>query len=315
MEILFSFAALLVIVAGIALVGWGVVASFDRHTPGSPATIPVGIIVLIVGLFLSGIRLVPPGSVGVVVSAGVVNPEERGSGFSWVVPFVDDVINFSVRTDTTHFENLGAASREYQDVFITGYFEYAIAPDGAAELYKNYRDNWRDTILIPNAQDALKAVTAQFGIADILPKREEIRVAAIANANQRLAGTGITVTGLSFANVNFNEEYNLAIQNKQIQELQIQTERNILEQRRVQAEQNRVAAQGEANAAIERAKGVAESNRLVAESLTQPILTQMAIEKFNPNVRIILMPPSQDGGGQFIFPPDILNEPETSPSP
>jgi prohibitin 2 len=326
LEILLSLFALVLLLGGIVLVIWGIIAALDEHTPGSPITILVGAILFLVGIGLSGIRIIPSGNVGVVITAGTVNAQERSPGINWVTPFIDDIRNFSTRVETYEFTDLAAASREYQDVFLTGVLNYHISPEGAAELFVTYNDDYVNKVVVPFFNDSVKETTAKYGIADILPKRDQIRQDAVDVLKAKLEPLGIFVDDIAFANVNFNQEYNLAIQNKQIQELQIQTERNILEQRKVQAEQAQAAAKGEADAAIERARGAAETvriarsaeaegNRVVAESLTTPILTQMAIDKFNPNVRIILMPPSDDGGSQFIFPPEILNEPVESPAP
>lgn len=308
MEIIVGLLAIFLLLAGVVLIGWGILSVFDSHTPGSAGTIPIGIVLMLVGLFGVGLKIVPPGTVGVVVTAGVVNNDERQPGISWVMPFIDDIKVFDVRVQAFHFENVGAASREYQDVFLTGTVNYHIDQNGAAELYQQVGDDYAQKLIVPFFNDLVKEVVPQYGVADVLPKREEIRSRAVELLREKMAPYGITIDDIALSQIDFNEEYNLAIQNKQIQELQIQTERNILEQRRVQAEQNRVTAQGEANATIERAKGEAESNRLIAESLTQPILTQMAIDKFNPNVKIVLMPPSEDGGSQFIFPPEMLTE-------
>lgn len=310
MEILVSLFALLLLFGGFILVGWGIVSIFDQHTPGSAGTIPVGFVMVLIALVLGGVRIVPPGTVGVVITAGVVNNDERQPGISWVMPFIDDIKTFDVRVQAFHFENVGAASREYQDVFLTGTVNYHIDQNGAAELYQQVGDDYAQKLIVPFFNDLVKEVVPQYGVAEVLPKREEIRTRAVELLREKMAPYGITIDDIALSQIDFNSEYNLAIQNKQIQELQIQTERNILQQKQVQAEQAKAQAKGEADAQIERAKGEAEANRLVSESLTQNILTQMAIDKFNPNVKIILMPPSDDGGSQFIFPPEILNTQE-----
>jgi hypothetical protein len=53
----------------------------------------------------------------------------------------------------------------------------------------------------------------------------------------------------------------------------------------------------------------ADGNKAVAQSLTEAILRQRAIDKFNPNVNVVLMPADS---GDFIFPQEFLNP---SPAP
>jgi hypothetical protein len=65
LEILLSLFALVLLLGGIVLVIWGIIAALDEHTPGSPITILVGAILFLVGIGLSGIRIIPSGNVPV----------------------------------------------------------------------------------------------------------------------------------------------------------------------------------------------------------------------------------------------------------
>ncbi len=48
------------------------------------------------------------------------------------------------------------------------------------------------------------------------------------------------------------------------------------------------AAEGDAKAMTLRATAEAEANNKIAASLTSPILRKLAIEKFNPNVKLVV---------------------------
>jgi hypothetical protein len=55
------------------------------------------------------------------------------------------------------------------------------------------------------------------------------------------------------------------------------------------------AAEGDATATIAAAKGQAEANRLLAASLTQPILTQRLIDRLGPEMKVITLPSAGAG--------------------
>ena len=58
-----------------------------------------------------------------------------------------------------------------------------------------------------------------------------------------------------------------------------------------EANQKIAQAKGEATANVERARGDATANRLRQKSLTKLLIQQLAIEKLNPNVQVIVCPP------------------------
>lgn len=258
------------------------------------------LVIALVGLllvFLFSFRTVGPGEVGVAVTTGKADLEERGPGISLVFPFVTDVVTMDTRVQGTPFENLGAASKEYQDVFLSGVLNTHIQADKAAELYTTVGKDYADKLIIPFYNNAVKEVVPQYAIGEILAKREEIRQLTVEKLQAKLAPYGIIVDDVALSSINFNEEYNNAIKDKQVQELRVQTERNILAQREIQRQQAVVDAKGQAESQIERAKGEAEANRLISESLTEQILQNRYIEKLSDKIQVVLVP----SGGNFLF--------------
>lgn len=246
--------------------------------------------VILLALALFSVKFVGAGEIGVATNFGRVDTEEKGSGVNIVIPFFTDVVTMDGRVQGIPFENLAAASREYQDVFLTGVLNVTVQFDKAAELYRDVGLDYKEKIVVPFYTNIVKEVIPKYGIAEVLPKREEIRKETVVKLQAKLTPYGITVNDIALSNINFNEQYNAAIQDKQVQELRVQTERNILEQKRIQAEQAVVQAKADADSQVERAKGEAESNRLISQSLTEEILRNRYIEKLADDVKVVLVP-------------------------
>lgn len=256
-------------------------------------------LVLVIGVLgvIFSLRIVSAGEIGVAVSGGKVDLEERGPGFNFVMPFVSDVVSMDGRVQAVTFEKLAAASKEYQDVFLTGTLNIHVQFDKAAELYQNVGPDYVSKIVVPYYTNIVKEIVPQFSISEILPKRELIRSLTVTKLQEKLTQYGIIVDDVALANVDFNENYNAAIQDKQVQELRVQTEQNILAQKQIQKQQLIVQAQADAQAQIERAKGESEANRLISQSLTTEILQNRYIEKLASNIQVMVLPNS----GNFLF--------------
>jgi len=281
----------------------------EDRPPSRPLWIATGVF-LILTIVSTGFRIVPAGSVGVVTWLGEVEDRTLQPGAVFVVPIFENVIEVETRVRGLSFENLAAASLEYQDVFITGILNIHIDNSGVGDLYQRVGLDYTDKIVMPLFTTTLKEIVPEYEIGEILIVREEIRRRTVEKLNERLDQYHIIVDDVSLTQIAFSEAYTNAIEDKQVQEQRVLTERQILEQRRIQAEQAVVQAQGEADAAIEVARGEAESNRLLTESLTEELIRYIGITTLNDNINIALVPSDQglilDIGG--------LN-PEPSPAP
>lgn len=269
------------------------------------------IFVLFVVGFLFSFQVVNPGEVGVVVTTGKADNEEKAPGISFVVPFISDVISVDTRIQGIPFEKLGAASKEYQDVFLTGTLNVHVQPDRASELYQQVGLDYKDKLVIPFYANIVKEIVPQYPISEVLPKREEIRRLTVEKLQAKLSPYGIIVDDVALTQIDFNEQYNAAIQDKQVQQLRVETERNILEQKKIQKQQQIVQAEADAEVQIEKARGEAESNRLISESLTEEILQNRYIEKLSDNIQVMMVP----GGGEFIFDTKGLINPQPTAQP
>jgi prohibitin 2 len=276
---------------------------------GIVAAIPLAIIA-----FLSlGITQIEAGHLGVVRQFGAVTGEVLAPGLTWRVPFatsVDDV-NTQVRQiriaddpDTPQSEDYQAASKEQQDLFLRLTLNYHVDPQRAPEIIQNIGPDFEAKIVLPRLQDIPKSITDDYATAIVLNSRDEIRQKATDALRDALAPFGFIVDNIAIENFSYSPEYNAAIEQKQVAQQQVEIERQkVLSQQQI-AEQRVAEARGLADAQIERARGEAESNRLVAESLTEEILTNRYIEKLAPGVQTILVP-SDNGlflnlGGSII---------------
>ena len=139
-----------------------------------------------------------------------------------------------------------------------------------------------DTDIKKMVEDRFNIETAKYTSTELGAKKGEIMEAVKAYVVDYFKDYGITITvlglkeGISFE----NPEIQKAIDEKfaSEQELVIQQNKN---------EANLAKAKAEAEAVLIAAQAQAEANRLLAESLTEEILTQMYYEKWNgvlPNV-------------------------------
>ena len=99
------------------------------------------------------------------------------------------------------------------------------------------------------------------------------------------------------ANIAFSDEFQAAIEAKQVAQQQVQTEQQILAQKQIQAQQAVAAAKGQADATVTLAEGQSKANGLLNASLTDQILQYQYIQKLTDKITVMLLP----SGNQTIF--------------
>jgi regulator of protease activity HflC (stomatin/prohibitin superfamily) len=254
---------------------------FELKGP-KPRTIGILIILLIIFIFLWGsFALVPAGHRGVVLWWGSVEKRVMGEGLNFKVPIAERVIKVDVRVQPHPFKEIDAASKEYQMVKLTGMMNFHIDPSYVNDLYQKVGLDFANKVIDPAFNDFVKEVVPIYQITEILPKREEVRKRAMTKLGDNLARYHIIVDDIYFANIRFSPEYEKAIEAKQVAQQQVETQRQVLFQREIEAQQKVATAKGEAESILVVAQGQAKANEVLARSISGILVEYKGIEKWN----------------------------------
>jgi regulator of protease activity HflC (stomatin/prohibitin superfamily) len=265
--------------------------AFEFKGP-KPRTIGILIILLIIFIFLwSSFALVPAGHRGVVLWWGSVEKRVMGEGLNFKVPMAERVIKVDVRVQPHPFKEIDAASKEYQMVKLTGMMNFHINPSFVNDLYQKVGLDFANKVIDPAFNDFVKEVVPIYQITEILPKREEVRKRAMTKLGENLARYHIIVDDIYFANIRFSPEYEKAVEAKQVAQQQVETQRQVLFQREIEAQQKVATAKGEAESILVVAQGQAKANEALSRSISPILVQYKTIEKWNGIL------PQVSGGG------------------
>ncbi len=216
-------------------------------------------IVVLVGLitFFSSFVVVKSGYVGVVTTLGKVTGEMQ-PGFNWKQPFTQHVTQMNVQVQKDQTE-ASAASKDLQTVSTTIALNYHLDHAQVSNVYVNLSPDYADRIISPAVQETLKAVTATFNAEELLTQRAEVSKEVNLLLLQKLQPRGILVDQVSIVNFKFSPEFSSAIESKQV------------------AQQDAQRAQY----TLQKAQLDAQANQAQQAALTDQILEQQAIAKWN----------------------------------
>jgi regulator of protease activity HflC (stomatin/prohibitin superfamily) len=211
------------------------------------------IVVLI--FVMSSARTVDETERAVVIELGNVTGTLQ-PGFHLVNPFTTQLIMTDVTVQGMPISDL-AYSKDGQIIEVQSIVNYQV-PSGVVEaLYKDVQNDHEARYVLPRARQAVKEVISRYTAQELIDNRNVLPVEATQTLGESLEKTGIYVESFVVANLDFDDAYERAITNKQVQEQEALTQANIT----AQEEEKK-------NQAILRAEAVAEKTRLEVFALS-----------------------------------------------
>ena len=243
-------------------------------------------LLVVLALALTACGQVEPGERATFVRWGIMDQQCYGQGLYWYNPISTDMDIVDVQVQAFEAKDMGAATKDLQEVHATVVVNYTLDGDSCHKLLTEVGHDYRKKVLAPALQDALKAGTAHFALDQIIKERAKLREEVTKALQVRVAQFYIKVAdnGVNLTNFEISKAFMAAVEAKQIEEQRAQQKAFIVVQATRDAEAKRESAKGEADAVREAAKGEAEAlrtkgqaqaeyNAKVSASLT-PILLQ-----------------------------------------
>ena len=234
----------------------------------------VAIVFIVIGFIASTIVIIPAGNRGVLMRFQAV-VGTLTEGIHIIMPYVNTVEIIEVRTQKESSE-ASAASKDMQIVSTSLALNYHIDPTKTGELYKSVGLDYKSRVIDPAVQESIKMVTAQYTAEELIKSRAAVKSQVEADITRRLLIYDIIVEpgGLSITNFNFSQEFNAAIERKQVAQQEAEQQKYLLQK-----------AELERQTVIAKAKGEAESAKLRALSLQaaggSKVLAKEWIEKWD----------------------------------
>jgi regulator of protease activity HflC (stomatin/prohibitin superfamily) len=231
----------------------------------------ISAVILVLIAILWPFVVITPGQCGVRVTLGKMSDSALTEGLHMRVPLIQNIrkTSLKIQKDTIDAE---AATKDLQSIKTKMVINWSIPRQNAANILRNI-GNERDVlerIIIPAANETVKAATAKRSALNILVERATLKTEVDSLLAKRLLVLGIRLNDLSFVNFDFSKEFNDAIEAKQI-----------AEQKAQQAVYEAQQAEQQANAQINRAKGEAEAKRLLSQTVTPKILALEFFQKWD----------------------------------
>lgn len=229
-------------------------------------------------------KIVPAGSTGVVMTLGKVSDTSMQEGLNFKIPFIQTVEIMSNKIQV-YETDASAVSKDLQTVRSKIAVNYRISTDSSPKLYKNVGTDYKTVLITPAVQECMKSVTAKYTAEEMITERAAVGDEVKSSLDAKLNEYGIYIEKFNIVNFDFSEEFNNAIEAKQVAEqnlIKTQTEQQqAIVVAEADAKQKVIAANAEAEAILAEAQAQADANKLIEESLSGKVLAYEQISKWD----------------------------------
>lgn len=215
----------------------------------------------VLGLSSCGCTIVDPGTRGVKVSLGEVNPQAFPEGLTWHAPLITSIHEVSVQQQTKGMD-AECYSADLQQVNMKLKVLYRIPEDHVVTLFQKYAGDPFDSLVAPRVAEALKEVTALQTAEGIVKNREKMKVAALAGAKSKI-GNLVFIEDIVIENVTLSKELETSIEAKMVQQQEAAKAQFTKEKAIIDAETALITAEGQAKAISVRGAAIRNNPGLV----------------------------------------------------
>lgn len=209
------------------------------------ALVAVGLLGLFLVIKMNPVFVVGPGQVGVTFNNVSGKTASYGQGTHFRVPIVHTVNKFDVKTQRLDIIAEGA-SKDLQLVKMETVLNFHLDYTMVDQIFVKVGRDYMRKVIEPAVNEAVKAAVSQYQVEKIIVERESVKSIIEQLLAKRLAEYNIILENVNLVDINFADEFNKVVEQKQIEEQKIKT----AQYQRMQAEENKkrviLDAEGEA---------------------------------------------------------------------
>lgn len=225
---------------------------------------------LLVGgwLFTSTIVVVDAGFTGVKKTLGRVSEEALPSGLYIVFPLTTSVIHMDNRVQKME-DRTNVYSKDVQQADISYTLNYSLDSSASVRMYTEVGVYWAEKLIPQAVLASMKNVIGQWNALELVSNRMKASTDIENMIRDELKERGISVSGFSLTNIDFQNEFEQAVEAKVVAVQKAEMAKNQTVQVQEQANQRVIAAEADAKAMMIKTDALTKNQSLILYEAVQ----------------------------------------------
>jgi len=250
---------------------------------------------LVIGVFgLSNLFIIDEGDRGIVLRLGKIN-RVLEPGFHGKIPFAEDLVRFSIRTQKVSYEGVDAYTRDNQVVTSTLLIAYHLDPTQLERIYRQYGRDFEQRLMRELAIGTFRSVMGDVNTIVLASQRAEVAAAAQERLTELLAPYGAIVADAKLYDLKYSDSFEEKIERAALEKAEVERAEQVRRRTEKEAQARIIEAQGDAQARRERADaaryelqqqglGEAEKIRAIGEAEATRLKARAEVIRQNPEL-------------------------------
>jgi regulator of protease activity HflC (stomatin/prohibitin superfamily) len=209
--------------------------------------------------------------------------DEAGPGLHFKTPWLESIHKFDVTTTKLGYKQAFTFhSFDQQEGTAWVSLNYHIAPDKVREVYSAFGDSISPTKIEPTFGQEIGVAFGKVTAQQIINNRDTLSATMVQDLSAALAPYNVVVETVQVEKVDFNQHFTDSINALIQQEVAVRTQKQLLEQEKINADIAVTKATGAANSAKAAADGESYRIMKLAEAQSEAIRKQGDALRSNP---------------------------------
>lgn len=237
------------------------------------------VIFLLVILMMKPFEIVNTGHRGVEVNLGKVVSESLPEGLYFFNPITTNIYEMDIRTIKSE-ATTQAYTKDIQQSTLTYTVNFNLSPTSAHTVYQTVGVNWENQLVKQVVEGTLKTVIGKYDAVDLISNRDKARGEIEESLKTSLAEKNVIVSKFEITNIDYNDEFEKAVEAKVT-----------AVQRAAEAQNKTVQIREEANQKIITAEAEAKSMKIKSEALSQNqnLVAFEAVQKWDGKMPVTML--------------------------
>ncbi len=219
-------------------------------------------------VFFSSFYTIKSTERGVLSTFGKISSGVIDDGLHVKIPFIQTVKKVNVQQKK--FDgNENSYTRDVQTSEVQYTINYDLVRENVNNLIKNVGDDYHNRIVVPFIRSAMKQAFGNFAATEIVENRDAVRREIENTLRHTLDSNYFLNIQFQLVNIDFDDDFENAIKEKQVAEQQALKAKNVTIQIEEQAKQTKIRAEADAEAIRIKAKALESNPKLVEYEAVQ----------------------------------------------
>ena len=228
------------------------------------------VVILLVGayFFASTVIVVDAGHTGVKKTLGKVAEEAYPPGLYIVMPMMSSITQIDNRIQK-YESDTAVYTKDVQQADVKYAINYALDPSSTVRIYTTVGAGWAEKLIPQVITSSMKNVVGQWAAMDLISNRLKAQLDIETMISTNLKDHGITVTGFSLTNIDFQTQFEQAVEAKVVAVQSAEMAKNQTVQIEEQAKQRVISAKADAEAMMIKTDALTKNQSLIMYEAVQ----------------------------------------------